>query len=168
MSVEERELKLIASLPSSDWENGAAKSKYLELLASTPTTVTKPLTITVPAAKPKRGRPRQTKALSGGRPTRKGETQPPAIWIPAELRFLASQQIVRGIGAGGVAGNVRIIVRARRMMHAALTGVEKVSIGWRDVLEDGDAIGSVDAAERAGRNDPTRGRFLCPSCGEPI
>ncbi|GLB39938.1 hypothetical protein LshimejAT787_0704480 [Lyophyllum shimeji] len=55
--------------------------------------------------------------------------------LPRHLVHIAEQPIVRGAAfpAGGVAGNVAAVVRARRMVYAALRG-EEVPAGWEEEL----------------------------------
>jgi len=55
--------------------------------------------------------------------------------LPPDLVLVAQQPIVRGaaFGAGGVVGNVRMVVQARRMVYEALQGTS-LSEGWVEEL----------------------------------
>ncbi|KAJ7026585.1 hypothetical protein C8F04DRAFT_1125067 [Mycena alexandri] len=114
--------------------------------------------------------------------------------IPESLVFLAAQPMVRG-GAHGVAGNVAIVVRARRVVHAALSIVKRESFSGSDLSSDSEAEGiwivdaqlDLDLDLYSWYEDPgfaswqdaivearlsseahpeeTNGVFVCPTCG---
>jgi len=74
-----------------------------------------------------------------------------------DLLLVAQQQIVRGatFGAGGVAGNVSAVVRARRMVYEALEGTP-VPEGWEEDL----VVHRAVYTKKVGRVPA----FVCPQC----
>ncbi|KAJ7726923.1 hypothetical protein B0H16DRAFT_1591780 [Mycena metata] len=105
--------------------------------------------------------------------------------VPDDLVFLAAQPMVRG-GAYGVAGNVAIVVRARRVVHAALPIVGHESFSGSEAeglcildaeleldldlyswYEDSGFASWEDAIveARLSSEAQTEGVFVCPTCG---
>ncbi|KAF8581058.1 hypothetical protein K439DRAFT_255742 [Ramaria rubella] len=87
--------------------------------------------------------------------------------IPADLLAIARQPIVRGRSLG-IVGNVRSVVRARKMLQNALKGAESIPEDWLG------ALGTVYDADVIAP-PPTKAKkkgvplaYECPRCGEPI
>ncbi|KAG1737550.1 uncharacterized protein EDB91DRAFT_482925 [Suillus paluster] len=79
--------------------------------------------------------------------------------FPEELVKAAQQQIVKGFQAGGVVGNVREVVAARRLIYNSLLDGSTLPADWKDKVD-------VEAAIPPNkRNFPV---FLCPLCESPI
>lgn len=97
----------------------------------------------------------------------------PYAAIPAGLVAVARQPIARG-GSLGIVGNVRSVVRARKMLQNALRGVERISDDWKDRIgKVYDASGIEPAEEKMDKGKKGKGRakmlaYQCPQCGEPI
>ncbi|KAG0703547.1 hypothetical protein DFH29DRAFT_436230 [Suillus ampliporus] len=75
--------------------------------------------------------------------------------FPKELVKAAQQQIVKGVQAGGVVGNVREVVAARRLIYNSLLDGSTLPTDWRDWVD-------VEAAI-----PPTKKSlpvFVCPQC----
>ena len=95
----------------------------------------------------------------------------PYAGVPAGLLAVARQPIARG-GPLGIVGNVRSVVRARKMLQNALNGVEDIPDDWEG------RIGKVyDASMTGPPGGKGKGKgkragkalaYQCPQCGEPI
>lgn len=80
--------------------------------------------------------------------------------VPESLKVVAQQPIVRGAAyrAGGVAGNVRVVVRARKKLYAMIEGRP---------LDDDDEDGDEEGMERAVVR-MVMPALVCPMCQGPI
>jgi hypothetical protein len=130
----------------------------LHLLASSPdsdeTIILEDLiTSSGPPKKKRRGRPSKSKDQD----TASRSVEDMLETLPSDLLLIAQQPIVRGriFGAGGVAGNVSDVVRARRMVYDALQGTP-IPEGWEEELDVYRAV----YIKKAGKPPA----FLCPKC----
>lgn len=165
--------------------NGNAESRPLRLLACSPDTDDEvdlqsliPITISnesdteiEPPKKKRRGRPKNI-------PSSPTETvlQPPRTLtqvlstLPPELLQVGQQPLVRGgaFAAGGVAGNIGAVTRARRMIYQILEGGD-VPDDWEELLfgEDGDANVSNAIVKLIGGKTEIP-PLLCPKCNSAI
>jgi hypothetical protein len=98
--------------------------------------------------------------LAGSRPRRKRRKGPessipdPLEQFPKALVKAAQQQIVKGFQAGGVVGNVKSVVAARRLIYCSLLEGSPLPTDWEDKI-DVEAI----PPERKGTLV-----FQCPYC----
>lgn len=78
--------------------------------------------------------------------------------MPSDLVSVAQQPIVRGAAftAGGVSGNVQAVIRARKMVYAALSGIP-VPDDWEESIDVDRAVVRV-----AGRKSVPA--LICPEC----
>jgi len=76
--------------------------------------------------------------------------------FPEELVKMAQQQIVKGVQAGGVVGNVKPVVAARRMIYKVLLEGTTLPTDWMD---------HMDVTDSTTEKLP---RFLCPRCNSPV
>ncbi|KII91778.1 hypothetical protein PLICRDRAFT_173581 [Plicaturopsis crispa FD-325 SS-3] len=136
------------------WEKTSAPSdRDLRLLATSPDTDEVVDLSAISAPKPrekKRGRPSKAK--------------PPLVdlsSLPGPLVKVAQLPITRGGHGGSIAGNVASVVKARRMVYAALAAGGEVEDGWEEELD----IKRVLARRKAASKGTP---FLCPECGGPI
>lgn len=77
--------------------------------------------------------------------------------FPEELVKAAQQQIVKGVQAGGVVGNVKAVVAARRLIYKALLDGSTLPTDWMDQV---DVDTAIPTEEFPG--------FMCPQCKSPI
>jgi hypothetical protein len=77
--------------------------------------------------------------------------------LPADLVKVAQQPIIKGINSGGVVGNVKSVVTARKMIYEALKTDSSIPFNWADDLE------TIPASLT--RNLPA---LLCPKCHGPV
>ena len=90
--------------------------------------------------------------------------------LPPNLLLVAQQPLVRGaaFAAGGVAGNIGAVTRARRIVYQVLEGGE-VPDDWEEILfgEDGDAnVGNAIVKLIGGKTMIPP--LLCPKCNSAI
>lgn len=139
---------------SGSWEKSSGPSdRDLRLLATSPDTDEVVDLSALSAPKPrekKRGRP--------------SKARPPPVdlsSLPGPLVKVAQLPITRGGHGGSIAGNVATVVKARRMVYAALAAGGEVEDGWEEELD----IKRVLARRKAASKGTP---FLCPECGGPI
>ena len=124
-----------------------------------------------PAQKRKRGRP----SAASLRSTHRKTTEELLGQLPQKLLKIAEQPIVRGAAflQGGVSGNVRVVVNARRMVYGAVESGRGVEEGWEEevgVQEPGEeerAIVNIVVGKKRG-NSGLLQPWLCPNCWGPI
>ncbi|KAG2098884.1 hypothetical protein BD769DRAFT_1512305 [Suillus cothurnatus] len=79
----------------------------------------------------------------------------PLEQFPEELVEAAQQQIVKGVQAGGVVGNVKAVVAARQLIYRSLLDGSSLPTNWEDKVD-------VEAAISPPRQSyPV---FACPQC----
>jgi hypothetical protein len=102
--------------------------------------------------------------------------------IPPDLITIATQPLVRGGAfiAEGVAGNIGMVTKARRLVHTALQmgGGEDAVPGWEDTVfgEDREVINvglknavvRVTFEEGLPKRDKGLPPFVCPNCKSAI
>ena len=124
-----------------------------------------------PPKKKRRGRPPRNIPSS---PTEAVLQQPRTLTevlstLPSDLLKVAQQPLVRGgaFAAGGVAGNIGAVTRARRIVYQVLEGGE-VPDDWEEILfgEDGEASVSNAIVKLMGGR--TVAPLLCPKCNSAI
>lgn len=97
--------------------------------------------------------------LVDSRPSRKRRKGPessisdPLEQFPAELINMAQQQIVKGVQAGGVVGNVRAVVAARQLIYCSLLDGSSLPTDWKNKIK------VKGISER--KSSPV---FMCPQC----
>jgi len=79
--------------------------------------------------------------------------------LPPDLVKVAQQPIVKG-GKAGVVGNVRAVVRARRMIYRAITDTSSVPDDWDRAIDV-----SRTLTLSAGKRIPA---LVCPKCQSSI
>jgi hypothetical protein len=81
--------------------------------------------------------------------------------LPQDLVLVAQQPIVKGarFRSGGIAGNIRSVLRARRLIYQVLNGEADVPEDWRDDIDVQRSI------VKLGRKMPA---LRCPECQGPI
>ncbi|KAG1789180.1 uncharacterized protein HD556DRAFT_1399622 [Suillus plorans] len=98
--------------------------------------------------------------LVGSRPCRKRRKGPessisdPLEELPEELVKAAQQQIVKGVQAGGVVGNVKAVVAARQLIYRSLLD-GSLPTDWKDKVD-------IEAAIPPKRKSSPV--FVCPQC----
>ncbi|TFK52994.1 hypothetical protein OE88DRAFT_1724729 [Heliocybe sulcata] len=85
----------------------------------------------------------------------------PLATLPEDLLETARLPIVKGAKVGGLVGNVRGVVAARRIVYAALEGREPVPKGWREKVIDGCKAIREEAAYGWEDEAPP---LKCPQC----
>jgi hypothetical protein len=99
--------------------------------------------------------------LASSRPCRKRRKGPetsisdPLEQFPEELVKAAQQQIVKGVQAGGVVGNVKAVVAARQLIYRSLLDGSSLPTDWKDKMD-------VEAAIPPKRKSSLV--FVCPKC----
>ena len=153
-------------------------SRRLRLLSSSPDSDLpidfESLPSSEPPQKRKRGRP--STASSSSRSTHRKTTEELLGQLPQKLLRVAEQPIVRGAAflQGGVSGNVRVVVNARRMVYEAIEGGRGVKDGWEEevgIQEPGEEERTVVTIEMTTRKRGNSGLlqpWLCPKCRGPI
>jgi hypothetical protein len=91
-----------------------------------------------------------------------GSATPPPIdellsTLPVDLVDLARQAIIKGVDSGGVVGNVKPVIKARRMIYEALKTGGSVPVDWAN------GIGMIPASPP--RDLPA---LVCPKCRGPV
>ncbi|KAJ8597725.1 hypothetical protein M405DRAFT_927930 [Rhizopogon salebrosus TDB-379] len=79
--------------------------------------------------------------------------------FPEELVNAAQQQIVKGVQAGGVVGNVKAVVAARHLIYQTLLEGSALPNDW---------MSQVDFDTAAPPQEDGFPGFLCPQCQSPI
>ncbi|KAG1859258.1 hypothetical protein F4604DRAFT_1793102 [Suillus subluteus] len=79
----------------------------------------------------------------------------PLEQFPEELVKAAQQQIVKGVQAGGVVGNVKAVVAARQLIYRSLLDGSPLPTDWEDKVD-------VEAAIPPKRKSSPV--FVCPQC----
>jgi hypothetical protein len=79
--------------------------------------------------------------------------------FPEELVNVAQQQIVKGVQAGGVVGNVKAVVAARHLIYQTLLEGSALPNNW---------MSQVDFDTAAPPQEDGFPGFLCPQCHSPI
>lgn len=137
--------------------------RKLQLLASSPDTDSAfsivDLVPSEPPKKRRRGRPKK----AGANPVSTvDETQEllSRLGIPEDLVLVAQQPIIRGNESGGVAGNVKAVVEARRLIYGAVSGQSEVPEDWEDSIDVNDAVATVLSKKVYA--------LICPECRGPI
>jgi len=123
-----------------------------------------------------------------GRPRKRPKTEVPTLEsilgsLPPNLLIIAIQPLVRGgaFPAGGVAGNIGMVTRARRLVHTALQmgGGQNAVSDWEETVfgEDRDVVGvgvknavvvvKFEAGKPA-KKDKGLPPFVCPTCKSAI
>jgi hypothetical protein len=130
----------------------------LRLLACSPDTNSDPPTTAEPPLK-KRSR---------GRPAKHGVSFMATLsnlisTVPRELVELAQQPIMKGGKDGSIVGNVKSVIRARRMIYGVIGGTASLSSDWK-TLVDATATSSVRRRTRKEAIPP----LVCPKCKGPI
>jgi hypothetical protein len=135
-----------------------------------------------------RGRPAKKTKAKGKKTAapRRKRTERPSLdsvlgTIPPSLLTIAVQPLVRGgaFVSGGVAGNIGMVTRARRLVHTALQmgGGDDVESDWEDVVFGEDRqvleIGMKNAVVLVEDEDGSRAKenlppFVCPNCKSAI
>lgn len=124
---------------------------------------------------------RKTNKSVSARTLRKERTSLTTILstVPPDLLRVAIQPLVRGgaFRAGGVAGNIGMVTRARRLIYVALQmggGPGSVPDDWEDVVFGDErtliGCGLENAIVRIqdGKKEKTLTPFVCPSCKSAI
>ncbi|KAG1769832.1 hypothetical protein EDD22DRAFT_868128 [Suillus occidentalis] len=99
--------------------------------------------------------------LASSRPCRKRRKGPessipdPLEQFPKALVTAAQQQIVKGVQAGGVVGNVKAVVAARQLIYCSLLEGSPLPTDWEDKID-------VEAAIPPKRKSTPV--FVCPQC----
>jgi hypothetical protein len=80
--------------------------------------------------------------------------------LPPSLVTVAALPIIKGLDSGGVVGNVKAVVMARRLVYEALHEGIPVTDSWAAQL----GLGSVEVTVEQKPIPP----LLCPKCRGPI
>ena len=83
--------------------------------------------------------------------------------VPEELLELARSPMVRGIEGFGVAGNIRVVAEARRIVNAAIHEEREVPEDWKKTLQECGGKGT-DVLTWVAKDI----NLTCPSCGGAI
>lgn len=86
-------------------------------------------------------------------------TSDPLDEFPAELLMIAQQQILKGVKAGGVVGNVKPVVAARKLIYKTLLEGVPFPDDWMSQIDVDTAIFPQEEGFPV---------FLCPLCKSPI
>lgn len=81
--------------------------------------------------------------------------------FPSDLVLIAKQPIVKGVNSGGVVGNVRTIVNARRMIYEAIESATPVPGNWSCEMDVDTSLPQKGGTD----NIPA---LLCPKCRGPV
>lgn len=108
---------------------------------------------------PDTDKPLSIEDLASSRPCRKRRKGPsipdPLDQFPDALVKAAQQQIVKGVQAGGVVGNVKAVVAARQLIYCSLLKGSPLPTDWKDKID-------VKAAISPDRKSTLV--FVCPQC----
>ncbi|RDB28179.1 hypothetical protein Hypma_001294 [Hypsizygus marmoreus] len=115
-----------------------------------------------PPKKKRRGRPSKA-AQEKGKAKHLHTVEELLEALPRDLVRVAEQPIVRGAAfvKGGVTGNVRAVVRARRMVYEALAGRGEVPEEWEDEVDVERAIVVLPGKKMLSA-------LVCPECKSAI
>jgi len=125
-----------------------------------------------PAQKRRRGRPSAASLLTTHLVRKTAEEL--LGDLPQMLLRIAEQPIVRGaaFSQGGVSGNVRAVIHARRMVYEAIGGGRGVKEGWEEEVGVEEPGGEERAIVKIGTkhrgNSGLLQPWLCPNCWGPI